>query len=369
MDIKKISIIAGGIILVIMAGIFYISRQQNDTDVTKTQTKVGVILNGSVRDKSWSQACYEGMEKCAEKLNLSVDYRENVAENDGSLECMEELIAKGCEIIICNSYGYAKWELEAAKRHPETYFFHATGVETRENMATYFGRIYQMRYLSGIVAGLQTETEKIGYVAAFPIPEVNRGINAFTLGVREVNPDALVYVEWSKSWAGDDENREAAERLFKSHSDIDVLAMHADSLAPLDAAQERKIWSIGYNRDNSALYPETYLTAPVWQWENFFEARILECLQGKFQGIHYWEGIETGVVGLAPLTGNVKAGISDVVLSYRKRLESGIFDVFYGPVFDRDGNMRVASGENMSDDAMLNGFDWYVKGVVLSGEE
>ena len=369
MDIKKIGIIAGGIILVIMAGIFYISRQQNETDVTKNQTKVGVILNGSTSDNSWGQACYEGMEKCAAKLNLSVAYKENVVEDEGSLECMEQLIADGCEIIICNSFAYGKWELEAAKKYPEVYFFHATGVEERENMATYFGRIYQMRYLSGIVAGMQTATGKIGYVASFPISEVNRGINAFTLGVREVNPDALVYVEWSNSWVGDDENKKTAERLFDNHPDIDVMAMHMDSLTPLDVAQERKIWSIGYNKDNSALYPDTYLTAPVWQWENFFEARILECLQGKFKGIHYWEGIETGVVGLAPLTKNVKPGIEDAVSEYRKKLESGTFDVFYGPVRDKQGNIRVAEGENMSDDAMLNDFDWYVKGVVLSGEE
>lgn len=367
MTMKRIGIIAVGIILVIMIGIFYISRQKNDTDVTKKQTKVGVIMNGSAGDNSWGQACYEGMEKCAEKLNLRVTYKENVIQDEASMECMEDLIADGCEIIFCNSFGYGTWELEDSEKHPDIYFFHATGVETRENLATYFGRIYQMRYLSGIVAGLQTQTNEIGYVASFPISEVNRGINAFTLGVRAVNPDACVYVEWSSSWEDDAQNREATKRLFDAHS-IDVLAMHMDSLAPLALADEKGIWSIGYNMDNSALYPNTFLTAPVWNWENFFEPRILECLQGKFRGVHYWEGVETGVVALAPLTDNVKDGIADVVEEHRKKLESATFDVFYGPIYDKDGALRVAEGENMSDEAMLNDFDWYVEGVELYGE-
>lgn len=367
MEMKKIGIIAIGIILVITAGIFFISRQQNDTDVTKMQTKVGVILNGSAHDNSWGQACYEGMEKCAQQLNLAVIYKENVEFGETCMTDMEKLISDGCEIIICNSFGYGEWELAVAQKHPEIYFFHAAGVQEQKNVATYFGRIYQMRYLSGIVAGLQTETNEIGYVAAFPISEVNRGINAFTLGVRAVNPDACVYVEWSNSWEGDAENKEAAEKLFAKHS-IDVLAMHMDSLTPLALADEKGVWSIGYNMDNSKLYPDTFLTAPVWHWENFFEPRILECLQGKFRGNHYWEGIETGVVGLAPLTDNVKEGTADVVAQHRRKLESGTFDVFYGPIYDNDGTLRVASGETMSDETMLNRFDWYVEGVVLSGE-
>lgn len=365
---KKIGSIAGGILLVIIVGIFFISGQKSNTEVTEKQTKVGVILNGSSQDASWGQSHYEGMEKSAEQLNLKVYYREGVPEDDSCMESMEELIAEGCEIIVCDSFGYGEWELAVAKAHPEVYFFHAAGIETSDNLSTYFGRIYQMRYLSGIVAGLQTETNKIGYVAAFPISEVNRGINAFTLGVRSVNPEALVYVEWSNSWTEDEANEKAAEKLLETQS-IDVLAMHTNSLAPLELAEEKGIWSIGYNWDNSQDYPNSFLTAPVWNWENFYEPRILECLQGKFKGGNYWEGIETKVVALAPLTDQVKEGISEKVEEQQKELESGVFDVFYGPISDRDGTLRVAPGENMSDEAMLNEFDWYVEGVRLSGEE
>lgn len=361
---KKIGITAGVFLLLIIAGMFLIHARSEDTEVTKNQTKVGMILNGSIDDRSWGQSHYAGMEKSAKELNLKVYYKENTPEDERCTQYIEELISEGCEIIICNSFGFGEWTQEAAKKYPDVYFFHATGIEQGNNLATYFGRIYQMRYLSGIVAGLQTNTNRIGYVAAFPISEVNRGINAFTLGVRAVNPDAEVFVEWSNSWTGDKENVEATEKLINGRG-IDVLAMHMNSIEPLVLAEERGIWTIGYNMDNSKEYPKTFLTAPVWNWEKFYTPRILECLQGKFQGIHYWEGIETGTVTLSPLTDNVKDGIAETVETYRKKLETGSYDVFYGPVTDTEGTLRIAEGENMSDEAMLNEFEWYVEGVVL----
>ena len=197
---KKLGMIAGVILLIIILGIFGISTAEQNTEVTVKQTKVGLVLNGSSSDNSWGQSHYEGLQECSDHLNLEILCRENVPEDESSKDVMEELIRQGCEIIICDSFGYGEWEIQVAEAYPEIFFFHATGVEERKNLATYFGRIYQMRYLSGIVAGLQTETDEIGYVAAFPISEVNRGINAFTLGVQAVNPDAVVHVIFTDSW-------------------------------------------------------------------------------------------------------------------------------------------------------------------------
>jgi len=361
---KKIISVTAIVLLIAVAGIFLINAKNEDTDVTKEKTKVGFVLIGSCDDKSYSQSHYEGMQKTAEKLNLDVIYRECVPTDAQSKEVMEKLIEEGCKIIICSSYDYGEEIQEVAEAHPDIYFFHATGIKQGKNLATYFGRIYQFRYLSGIVAGLQTETNEIGYVAAFPISEVNRGINAFTLGVKSVNPDAVVYVEWCNSWTDDAATRVAAEKLFDAH-DIDVVAMHTDSLRVLELAEERGIWSIGYNLDNSENFPNTYLTAPVWQWENYYEPYILKCLQGKFKGNNYWEGANTGVVGLAPLTSNVKVGAVQMIEKKKEQFESGMVDVFYGPIRDNTGNLRVAEGESMSDAVMLNSFDWYVEGVVV----
>ena len=364
---KKILAVAGGIVIIIIIGIVLITVRETDLEVTREKTRVGLILNGTIDDHSWGQAHYEGMMQCAESLNLEVYYRENVPDDEQCKEYIEELIDQGCKIIVCNSFGFGEYALEMAALHRDIYFFHATGVQETDNLATYFGRIYQMRYLSGIVAGLQTETGEIGYVAAYPIPEVNRGINAFTLGVRQVNPDAHVYVEWTQSWTGDAEAEAATEKLLAEHS-IDVLTIHTDTNRTLEIAEEKGVWCIGYNMDNIDLYPNTFLTAPVFEWENFYEPHILECLQGKFAGKHYWDGAETGIVSLAPLSRNVKPGIQNEVDAEVRKFMSGTFDVFYGPITDTDGYVRVREMECMTDAEMLNAFDWYVEGVVVNGE-
>lgn len=361
---RKVVCVTAIVLLVVVVGIFFISAKKEDTNITKEKTKVGVLLNGSCDDRSYSQSHYEGMQKTAKSLNLDVTYLENAPTDQRSKELMEGLIKDGCKIIICNSYDYGDEIVEVAEENPDIYFFHATGIRQSKNLATYFGRIYQVRYLSGIVAGLQTKTNEIAYVAAFPISEVNRGINAFTLGVKSVNPDAVVHVKWSNSWTDDAATRKAAEALFDEYP-VDVVAMHTDSLRVLELAEERGIWSIGYNLDNYESFPNTFLTAPVWQWENYYESYILKCLQGKFKGNNYWEGMTTGVVGLAPLTAHVTPEAAFMVEQKRVQLASGMFDVFYGPITDNEGNLRIEKGESMSDAAMLNSFDWYVEGVVV----
>lgn len=359
---KKIVIVAGIIIAAIIIGIFVINIYEADTEVTKETTKVGVILNGSIDDRSWSQSHYEGLEKTAKDLNLSVIYKENVIpENIPGI--IEEFAKENCDVIIANSFEFGEYINAAAKEYPDIFFLHATGVGEDKNLSTYFGRMYQIRYLSGIVAGLQTKTDKIGYIAAFPIPEVNRGINAFTLGVRSVNSKAEVYVSWTNSWNDDAVTADATCLLLDSH-DVDVLAMHTDSLMPLEIAEERDVMSIGYNLDNSQYYPETYLTAAVWDWESFYTPVILKCLQGKFVGHHYWEGIDTGMVSLAPLSNKTDDKAQEIITKEMQRISSGTYDVFYGPIYDNEGKLRVEEGECMTDNAMLNEFNWYVEGVV-----
>ena len=360
---KKIIITAAIFMSVLIAGILFISRRQESSEALK----VGILLNGEKSDQNWSQSHYEGMQRTAEELGITFVYEENVPQTEECKQVMETMIQDDCKIIICNSFNFGTYALEMAEKYPDIYFFHASGVQTAENLTTYFGRMYQMRYLSGIVAGLQTETNQIGYVAAFPISEVNRGINAFTLGVRLVNPEAVVHVEWCNSWTDDKTSAEATRTLIANYN-IDVLAMHTDSLRPLEIAEEQGIWSIGYNMDNSKKCSDTFLTAPVWNWENFYIPRIKECQQGKFIGRTYWEGAESGMISLSPLTEHVKEGIVAQVEQKMQEISSGTFDVFYGPIYDREGTLRIPAGESMSDEAMLNEFDWYVEGVEIHGE-
>ncbi len=360
---KKIILVVLIVILGILAGIFFINTQEQGIEVTEKATKVGVIFNGSKDDKSWSQSHYEGLEKSAKKLNLDITYKEFITA-DNILSVIDELIENKCEIIIANSAIYSEQMLVAAEKYPEVFFFHATGTSYRKNLSTYFGRMYQMRYLTGIAAGLQTKNNEIGYVAAFPISEVNRGINAFALGVRSVNPNAKIYVRWIESWNSDMAAADASEYLISKYN-IDVLAMHTDSLEPLRVADEHGIMSIGYNIDNSELYPNSCLTSAVWDWEKFYTPHILKCLQGKFEGENFWESSDSGIMDISPLSNNANSEIIKAISAERKRLNDGTFDVFYGPIYDNNGKLRIGEGESMTDNAMLNEFDWYVEGVVI----
>lgn len=361
---KKIAILTACIFTLIIAGLFFMNIREKETQVTKNQTKVGVLLNGTIDDHSWSQSHYEAMQKTAQTLNLAIEYRENVPATNECLETIISLIKDGCHIIICNSLLFNLYVQQAAELFPEVHFYHASGTASLPNLSCYFGRMYQMRYLSGIVAGMQTETNHIGYVAAFAIDEVNRGINAFTLGVRSVNQQAVVHVRWSYSWTDEEMNGKAAQELLDDY-DIDVLTMHTDALRPLDIAEQRGVWSIGYNMDNSATHPHTFLTAPVWQWEYFYTPHLLSCLEGKFRGGSWWGSASTGVVSLAPLSEHVRPGTEFLIKKMQNQLTAGTFDIFYGPIKDQNGTVRIQENESMSDRAMLNEFDWYVQGVLI----
>lgn len=360
---KKLGFIAMILVAAIVAGIMFIQVRKQETNVTLKKTRVGVIMNGSRSDHSWNEAHFIAMEKAAKALNLEILFREHVAEVESSAAVMDSLIADSAKVIICCSFGYGPWVRQVAQNNPDVKFFHATGVKHGQNLSTFFGRIYQMRYLSGMVAGLMTKSNEIGYIAAFDIPEVNRGINAFALGVQKVNPDAKVFVRWTRSWVSDSLAAEATRNILKDHK-IDVLTVHTDALTPYEIAEENGVWIIGYNIDNSARYPKRFLTAPVWRWENFYEPRLLEFLQSKFVGMNYWQGVESEIVDLAPMTASVPQDVRNRVQDEKSRLAEGSFDVFYGPIFDNQGNVRIEEGESMTDDEMLNRFDWYVKGVV-----
>ena len=363
---KLIIIIAGFIFVAVLIGMIVIRDQTVDTDITADTTKVGLVIVGPKDDSSYNQAHYEALMRIKDELNLEIICRENVAEDESSREVMEELIEKeGCRFIIGASFGYGEYIVSLAKEYPEISFLHPTGTVSLANLSTCMGRMYQARYLAGIVAGMRTKTGKIGYVAAFPFSEVIRGLNAFTLGVRSVAPEAEVYVRYCESWVGDDEAEEATLKLLDAHPDIDVFSMHTNSLKPDEIASERGIWSVGYNLDNSEKFPDSYLTAAVWQWDSVYKSKILSSLQGKYHGEVLWNEMQTGIVKLSELTKNVASGTREAIDKAIDRIYSRSFDVFYGPIKDNTGKLKVPEGESMSDDELLNRFDWYVEGVKV----
>lgn len=323
---------------------------------------VAMIMRGVCNDHSWNESHCKAIENVAQRLNLNVAYYENTPPDSTAYNNMEKAIADGAEIVIANSFDFGAAAMSVAKKHPKVKFLHAAGVRSGANLLTYYGRIYQMRYLSGIVAGLKTKTNEIGYLASFKISEVVRGLDAFALGVQKVNPQAKVFVNWTHSWSDESMSAEAMHSLLRAHN-IDVLTVHLDALSPYEIADEKGIWIVGYNMDNSSHFPNHFLTAPVWHWENFYESRIRDILSGNFVSGRSWLGMESGVVDLAPLSAHVDEEISKIVAHEREMLAKSRYDVFWGPIVDSHGNVRVEKGECISDEDLLEHFDWYVKGV------
>ncbi|MCD6546172.1 MAG: BMP family ABC transporter substrate-binding protein, partial [Thermotogae bacterium] len=228
--------------------------------------KVAFIYIGPTGDAGWTYAHDQGRIYAEKVLDgkITTTYIESVPEGMESYNTIKSLAKRGYNVIFTTSFGYMDATLMAAQEFPKIHFFHCSGYKTAENMTAYFGRMYQPRFLSGIVAGMMTKSNIIGYVAAHPIPEVIRGINAFALGVKLVNPRAKVKVVWTNTWYDPATEKEAALSLIDAGAD--VIAQHQDSPAPQQAAQERGVYSIGYNSDMSAFAPKAHLTAPIWNW-------------------------------------------------------------------------------------------------------
>lgn len=331
---------------------------------TKEKVKVGFVYIGSAGDKGYTYAHELGRKYVLEKLGDKVEilYQENVSDSDNSsVAVMQSFIDQGCTVIFANSYGYMDYMYDIAKDYPNVKFLHCSGYKSSDNMLNYFGRIYQARYLSGIVAGMKTQTNKIGYVGAFPIPEVVRGINAFTLGVRSVNPDATVEVVWTNTWYDPATEKQAAIALLDNN--CDVIAQHQDTTAPQQAAEERGKWSIGYNCDTSEVATKSYMTAPIWNWGPYYAAQIQKVIDGTWKPENYWGGINDGIVDLAPLTANAPEGAQAKVDEMKAKIKSGEFKVFEGPIKDQTGAVKVPAGTVMTDEELLS-FDWFVEGVV-----
>ncbi len=363
---RVLLIIAGAILIAAVIGMSLIRDAGVDTDITAETTAIGLVFPGVKDDANYSQTHFDALMSIKDELNLKIICRERIPEDETCFEVMKELVDKeDCKMVIAASFGYGEYVKELAGIYPDICFIHPTGTESLPNLSSCMGRMYQARYLSGIVAGMRTGTGEIGYVAAFPFSEVICQINAFTLGARSVAPGTRVHVIYVNSWTDDTAAKDASEALLDQYPEIDILTMHTNSLMPDQVAEDRGIWSIGFNKDNAGRYPGSYLTACVWEWADHYKAEILDCLKGKFHGSSKLIGMEEGIVGLSDLTPNCAPGTKEAVEEAIGLFESRRFDVFYGPITDNTGILRVPDGESMSDDEMNNAFDWYVEGVIV----
>lgn len=329
------------------------------------ELKVGFVYVSPVGDAGWSYAHDLGRQHIAALPGVQTSYVEAVPEGADAERVILNMARKNFDLIFATSFGYMDPMLKVAQQFPDIVFMHCSGFKRHQNMGNYFGRMYQARYLSGMVAGAMTQKKILGYVAAFPIPEVIRGINAFTLGAQAVSPEVQVRVVWTKTWYDPATEKEAAKSLLDVGAD--VIAQHQDSPGPQEAAQEAGAYSIGYNSDMTQFAPKAHLVAPVWNWGPFYEEIVTAVRDGSWTSQSYWYGMDKGMVALSPMTDLVPQTVQDMVLAKKAEITAGTFKVFTGPISDQTGTVRIPAGEGATDEALL-GMDWFVQGVVGTTE-
>ena len=335
-------------------------------DLDPSNITAAFVLVGPVGDAGWNWAHDQGRQYAEEQTGARTLFVESVAETEEAFTsvAIDFIENEDADVIFGTSFGYMDAMEKLADEYPEVVFEHASGYKMNDsNFGNYFGRMYQPRYLSGLAAGAVTETGNIGYVAAFPIPEVIRGINAFTLGVREMNPDAQVNVIWTFTWFDPAVEGDTAKALLEAGAD--VIAMHQDSPAAGVAAQDAGARWVAYNSDMREFAPDAFLTAPTWDWGPYYASVIKAVANGAYQPSAYWGGMFDGIVGLALPGKNVPDSLVEAIDEAGNRIVSGEWDVFTGEIRDQEGSVRVADGETLDDGAML-GMDWFVEGVVGS---
>lgn len=328
--------------------------------IKKEDLKVGFVYIGTINDEGYTQAQDKGR-LALEEMGIKTMYSESVPENSDCETAIRNLIDQGCNVIYSTSFGFGEWTAKVAKDNPGVYFGHCSGSTRLDNMSTYFGKMIEGRYLAGIVAGKNSASGKIGYVAAMPIPEVIRGINAFTLGAKSVNPDATVEVVWTNTWFDPSVEKQAALELL--NKGCDLIAQHQDSTAAQIAAQEKGALAIGYNTPTPNAAPDAYLTAPLFHWEKFIVDDVQKIMDGTWTSRAYWEGLSSGMVSLDTLSSKCKDGTQPLVDDAQAKIISGDLKIFKGPIKDQNGEVTVADGSEMTDDEIWS-MSWFVEGVI-----
>ena len=340
--------------------------------IPKDEIKVGVIhLSDPAEGSGYTYTHDLGIQGMQQNLNLSDDQivrKINISDTDADATraAIQECIDEGCNIIFTTSWGYMETTAEMAEEYPDIYFSHGTGyMRNGKNFNNYFGRIYQARYLSGIVAGMNTKSDKIGYVAAMDSTnsEVTGGIDAFAMGIYSVNQNAKVYVKVTNSWFDPDGEKAAAETLL--NMGCDVIAQHCDTEYPQTLAQEKGVYSIGYNSDMSKNAPEACLCSVIWNWSAYYTSAVQSVIDGTWDGSNYYGGMNENLVGLTSLADFCADGTAEKVEEAKAAILSGENGVFDGVIETNTGETVGKEGKTLDDATITGGIDWYFKTVEV----
>ena len=361
---KVLKILIGVVLLAIIA-VFCLANFYIGENVETDRTKVGFIITGNINEKGWNESHYSGIKKACENLNLELLYRYNVPENSGKCpEEVENLISEGAKIIFLMSFNYPKEVLPLMEKYPNVIFVSMSTLDQANNLTSCFARMYQGRYMSGVLAGMKTKTNAVGYVAAMPNSEVNRGINAFALGVKRTNPDAKVFVTWTGDWQNEEVEAKNAEILINEYN-ADVLTYHQNEDATGKVAEKFGVDFIGYNAllEN---YSEHCLASVICRWDLFYEDILQKYLKDELSTIKsYWIGAQQNAVILSNYSDSVDDDMRFVLDSVYTELVSDGNLIFCNEIYDNEGNLRCEEYEIISDDELLKNIDWLIEGVEV----
>ena len=373
MKLNKFVILLG---VAVVAGLaFIMSSEKVSEKVTGVaddkKVKVGFVYLTTPGDHGWTYAHEVGRQDVIKHFGDKVEttFVENVPEGPDATRVIRDLAKQGNDIIFTTSFGYMDPTLKVAKEFPEVKFDHITGYKRAPNMATGNIRFYEGRYVQGVVAGLMTKSNKIGYIASFPIPEVIQGINAFGLGLRSVNKDAEVSVIWVNTWY--DPVKEADAAKVHIAEGADILAQHTDSPAMLQTAEKAGVYGFGQSSDMKAFAPKAQLFSSVNNWGPYYVSQIQALMDGSWttgEGPDHWAGntwagMANDFLVLTPFE-NMPADVAKAAQKAADDIKSGTNKIFTGPIRDNTGAEKVPAGKTLNDGELFTTLDYYVEGVV-----
>jgi simple sugar transport system substrate-binding protein len=326
--------------------------------------QVGFVFVGPIDDQGWNTGHYHGVEEVMEHFGdaVEISYVENVPEGADAERVLTQMALSGADLIFTTSFGYMEPTNNVAERFPNVHFEHATGyLRNTPNVSTYAARFYEGRAVMGHIAGHMTETNIIGYIASYPIPEVIRGINSTYLHAAAVNPDVQMRVVWAYTWMDPTLEREAAQALIDQGAD--VILQHTDSTAPLTVMRDAGVYGFGQASDMFEFAPAPRLSAIIDFWGPYYVQRVQDVMDGTWESSDTWGGIGSGMVGIGEITEAVPEEVRASAMALAESIANGSYHPFTGPINRQDGSPWLAEGET-ADDGTLAGMDFYVEGIT-----
>lgn len=324
--------------------------------------KIGFVYSGPVSGVGWTYQHDLGRKLVEKTYGAKVQtvFVENVPESTDAERVIRQLVADGCKMIFTTSFGFMEPTLKVARDNPDVIFEHATGYKMAKNVGIYQTRFYEGAFLCGMLAGRMSKTNRLGFVASFPIPEVLRNINAFTHGARSVNPQIATKVVWINSWYDPARERDAA--LALTGQQCDVLYQNTDSPAIVQLAQSKGLYAFGQDSDMSSYGPKAQLTANTVNWGVYYVHKVGQALAGQWKAEDTKWGMKEGMIELPPLNAAVPADVAKQYNERKAEILAGRFFPFAGPIKDQAGAIKVPAGQNISDGELWS-MKWYIEGV------